>query len=152
MRIWSRPNWESCSKYSILMRFLEHGKVSFLILQVWGEFGNLCPLVSAWYTERAVWAQSTAPDGLPLAGEDKQGVERSVRIHTPILVPFAPISFIFCSCFPPRSSATVHRHGRWASSLVVQDDGLPGVTPGFLSQNWMLIVCVPRNQAYTHTV
>jgi hypothetical protein len=22
----------------------------------------------------------------------------------------------------------------------------------FLSQNWMLIVCVPRNQAYTHTI
>jgi hypothetical protein len=31
------------------------------------------------YAERAVWARSTAPDGLPLAGEDKQGVEPSVR-------------------------------------------------------------------------
>jgi hypothetical protein len=62
--------------------------------------------------ERAVWAQSVAPDGLPLAGEDKQGVEPSVRIHTPILLPFVPISFIFCTCFSPRCLATVHRHGR----------------------------------------
>jgi hypothetical protein len=63
------------------------------------------------YAERAVWARSAAPNGLPLAGEDKEGVEPSVRIHTPTLLPFAPISFVFCTCFPPRSSATVHRHG-----------------------------------------
>jgi hypothetical protein len=44
-----------------------------------------------------VWAQCVAPDGLPLAGEDKQGVELSARIDTPILLPFAPISFVFCS-------------------------------------------------------
>jgi hypothetical protein len=35
-----------------------------------------------------------------------------VRIHTPILLPFAPISFVFCTCFSPRSSTTVHHHGR----------------------------------------
>jgi hypothetical protein len=64
------------------------------------------------YVERAVWAQSTVPDGLPLAGEDKQGVKPSVRIYTPILLPFAPISFIFCTCFSPRSSTIVHHHGR----------------------------------------
>jgi hypothetical protein len=36
-------------------------------------------------------------------------VEPCVRIHTLILLPFAHISFAFCTCFPPRSSATVHR-------------------------------------------
>jgi hypothetical protein len=64
------------------------------------------------YAERAVWAQSAVPDRLPLAGEDKQELEPSVWIHTPILLAFAPISFIFCSGFPSQSSAVVHRHGR----------------------------------------
>jgi hypothetical protein len=64
------------------------------------------------YAERAVWAQSTTPDGLLLAGEDKQVVELSVRIPTPILVPFAPIFFVFCTSFPSQSSVTIHRHGR----------------------------------------
>jgi hypothetical protein len=73
--------------------------------------GTWAYLSAPGYAERAVWARSTMPDGLPLAGEDKLGVELSIQIHTPILLPFVPISFIFCTCFPPRSSATVHRHG-----------------------------------------
>jgi hypothetical protein len=62
------------------------------------------------YAERTVWARSAVPDGLPLAGEDKQGMEPSVRIHTPILLPFVPISFVFCTSFPSQPSATIHRH------------------------------------------
>jgi hypothetical protein len=49
------------------------------------------------YAERAVWARSTTLDGLPLVGEDKQGMEPNVRIHTPIRLPFAPIFFVFCT-------------------------------------------------------
>jgi hypothetical protein len=74
--------------------------------------GTWARLLAPGYVERAVWARSAAPDGLPLTGEDKHGVELSVQIHTPILLPFAPISFVFCTCFLPRSSATIHRHGR----------------------------------------
>jgi hypothetical protein len=37
------------------------------------------------YAERTVGARSTAPDGLPPAGEYKYGMEPSVRIHIPIL-------------------------------------------------------------------
>jgi hypothetical protein len=47
------------------------------------------------YAERVAWARSTASDGLPPAGEDKQGMEPSLRIHIPIFMPFAPISFVF---------------------------------------------------------
>jgi hypothetical protein len=74
--------------------------------------GTWAHLSEPGYAERAMWTRSAAPDGLPLAGEDKQGVEPSVRIHTPILLPFVPISFIFCTCFPSQSSAIVHRHRR----------------------------------------
>jgi hypothetical protein len=74
--------------------------------------GTWARLSAPGYAERVVWARSAAPDRLPLAGEDKQGVEPSVRIHTPILLPFASISVVFCTCFPSQSSATVHRHGR----------------------------------------
>jgi hypothetical protein len=51
------------------------------------------------YAERAVWAQSAAHDGLSLAGEDKQGMELSARIHTPVLLPFEPISSPFALVF-----------------------------------------------------
>jgi hypothetical protein len=74
--------------------------------------GTCARLSATGYVEHAVWARRATPDGLPLAGEDKQGVEPSVWIHTPILLPFAPISFVFYTYFPPQSSATVHRHGR----------------------------------------
>jgi hypothetical protein len=53
-------------------------------------------------------------------------VEPSVWIHTPIRLPFAPISFILLHLF----SSTIfgHHPPPWplASSLAVQDDGLPG--------------------------
>jgi hypothetical protein len=60
---------------------------------------TLARLSAPGYVEHVVWARSIAPDGLPLAGEDKQGMEPSVRIHTPILLPFAPISFVFYTYF-----------------------------------------------------
>jgi hypothetical protein len=44
-----------------------------------------------------VWARSTVPDGLPLAGEDKQGMELNVWIHTPILLSFVSTSFVLCT-------------------------------------------------------
>jgi hypothetical protein len=44
-----------------------------------------------------MWARSATPDGVPLAGEDKQGMELSVQIHTLILLPFALISVVFCT-------------------------------------------------------
>jgi hypothetical protein len=81
---------------SVLVPLHHHFTVQCrLISETWAR------LSAPGHTERAVWARSTAPDGLPLAGEDKQGVEPSVWIHTPILLPFAPISFVFCTCFPP---------------------------------------------------
>jgi hypothetical protein len=40
--------------------------------------GTWARLSAPRYTERAVWAQSAAPDGVPLAEEDKHGVEPSV--------------------------------------------------------------------------
>jgi hypothetical protein len=43
--------------------------------------------------------------------EYKQGMEPSVWIYTPILLPFASISFVLCTSFPSYPSATVHRHG-----------------------------------------
>jgi hypothetical protein len=61
--------------------------------------GTLAHLSAPGYAERAVSARSAAPDRLPLVGEDKQGMEPSVRIHTPILLPFAPISFVFALVF-----------------------------------------------------
>jgi hypothetical protein len=74
--------------------------------------GTLAHLSVPGYAERAVWVRCAVPDGPLLAGEDKQGMEPSVRIHTHILLLFAPISFVFCTCFPSQSLATVHRHGR----------------------------------------
>jgi hypothetical protein len=59
--------------------------------------GTCARLSASGYAERVVRARSAAPDGLPLVGEDKQGLEPSVWIHIPILLPFAPISFIFCT-------------------------------------------------------
>jgi hypothetical protein len=59
--------------------------------------GTLAHLSAPGYVKRAVWVQSVVPDGLPLAGEDKPGMEPRVRIHTPILLPFASISFVFCT-------------------------------------------------------
>jgi hypothetical protein len=73
--------------------------------------GTWAHLSVSGYAERVVWARSATPDGLPLATEDKQEMELSVRIHTPILLPFAPITFVFCTSFPSQPSATVHRHG-----------------------------------------
>jgi hypothetical protein len=72
------------------------------------------------YAERTVGARSTASDGLPSAGEYKQGMELSIRIHTPILQPFAPISFVLCTCFPPRSP------GREAGAGAAGAHGGPG--------------------------
>jgi hypothetical protein len=69
--------------------------------------GTWARLSAPGYTECAVWARSTAPDGLPLAGDDKWGVEPRIRIHTPVLLPFAHISFIFCTYFPPSRFKTM---------------------------------------------
>jgi hypothetical protein len=44
-----------------------------------------------------VWAPSTVPDGLPFAGEDKQGVESAIRIHTSILL--SSCTRLFCLLF-----------------------------------------------------
>jgi hypothetical protein len=77
--------------------------------------GTLAHLSAPGYVERAeraVWARSAAPDELSLVGEDKQGMESSVRIHTLILLPFAPISFVFCTYWflhnlrPPSTAIT----------------------------------------------
>jgi hypothetical protein len=43
--------------------------------------GTWAHLLAPGYAERAVWTRSAAPDGLPLTGEDKQGMEPSVRIQ-----------------------------------------------------------------------
>jgi hypothetical protein len=73
---------------------------------------DLGPLVSAWVCRvRGVGLKRRARWAVASRG-GQMGVELSVRIHTPILLPFAPISYVFCTCFPPRSAATIHRHGR----------------------------------------
>jgi hypothetical protein len=77
------------------------------------------------YAERTVGARSTPPDGLPFAGEYKQGMELSIRIHTPILQPFAPICFVLCTCFPPRSLC------REAGARAAGARGGPGAAPSW---------------------
>jgi hypothetical protein len=73
--------------------------------------GTLAHLSVLGYAERTVWARSATPDGLSVAGEDTQGMEPSEQIQTPVLLPFAPISFVFCTCFPSKSLATISLHG-----------------------------------------
>jgi hypothetical protein len=65
LRIWSWPNWESGSKYSVL--FVEQGKASFLNLLVWVEFGNLKEFFF-WAGPTCQWPVSilTALDGHPV--------------------------------------------------------------------------------------
>jgi hypothetical protein len=73
--------------------------------------GTRAHLSAPRYAEHVVWARSVVPDGLPLVGEDKQGMELSAWIHTPILLHFAPISFVSPKpVAPPR--VDVHRGER----------------------------------------
>jgi hypothetical protein len=79
------------------------------------------------YAERAMWARSVVPDGLPLAGEDKQGMEPNIWIHTPIHLSFVSISFVLCTSW--------FLHNLWPPSPAMATELPPSrfKTTGFLA-------------------